>query len=120
MRRFVQGPKVHRPAKVFYSVVNRINHWIAKRNLARFPQLAIFSFDHIGLKINIEGRYENSQLLLVEQFISEKLPNSSNEVMLDIGANIGNHSVFFSRFFHASHPQSRCVCVTVWTFSWCP
>lgn len=96
---YVTGPKFYRPAKAFYSVVNRINHRIAKRNIASFPQLAIFSFDHIGLCINNEGRYENVQLQLVEQFISEKLLNSSKSAMLDIGANIGNHSVFFSRFF---------------------
>ena len=95
MSSYVTGPKFYRPAKAFYSVVNRINHRIAKRNLASFPQLAIFSFDHIGLCINNEGRYENIQLQLVEQFISEKLLNSSNSAMLDIGANIGNHSVFF-------------------------
>lgn len=47
----------------------------------------------------MEGRYENSPLLLVEKFVAEKLVHSKNEVLLDIGANIGNHSVFLSSMF---------------------
>ena len=49
--------------------------------------------------MNLEGRYENSPLLLVEEFIEKKLANSRDKIALDIGANIGNHSIFFAKKF---------------------
>ena len=39
----------------------------------------------------------------MEKFINEKLPDSKNFSALDIGANIGNHSVFLSKFFKKIH-----------------
>ena len=47
----------------------------------------------------MDGRYENENLILLEKFINEKIPNSDEEIALDIGANIGNHSIFFSKYF---------------------
>lgn len=52
------------------------------------------------MSINLDGRYENTELTLLEQFIKKKLPNSHKNTALDIGANIGNHSVFLSKFFN--------------------
>ena len=99
MKTFVKGRKVRVYNKLFRMVINRINHSIARKNIITNPQLVIFSFDHIGLSLNIEGRYENSPLYLVEEFIQQKLPNASNRTVLDIGANIGNHSIFFAKMF---------------------
>lgn len=99
MKTFVEGPKVSVSSKIFKIILNRLNHFIARKNILNYPQLVIFSFDHIGLSINMEGRYENSPLRLVEKFIHDKLPNAQDQVLLDIGANIGNHSVFFSSMF---------------------
>jgi FkbM family methyltransferase len=81
-------------------VLHRINRSIAQKNIKNYSQLIIFSFDHIGLSINLDGRYENSELKLLEQFIKKKIPNSHKHTALDIGANIGNHSVFLSKFFN--------------------
>ena len=47
----------------------------------------------------MDGRYENDNLILLEKFINEKIPDSNQEIALDIGANIGNHSIFFSKYF---------------------
>ena len=80
-------------------MLNRINHIIAKRNFLKNPQLVILSFDHIGLKINLDGRYENDMLIVLKEFIKKRIPNSNNFSLIDIGANIGNHSIFFSDFF---------------------
>ena len=88
-----------KPFKIFKILLNNINHQIAKKNIFNNPQLVILSFDHIGLKINLDGRYENDLLLVLKEFIKNKIPNSNNLYCLDIGANIGNHSVFFSEFF---------------------
>lgn len=61
------------------------------------PQLAIFSFDGIGTTINVKGIYERVQLdSLLGWLQSNKLIKGS---ALDIGANIGNHSLYFSKFY---------------------
>ena len=57
MKAFVTGKKVQVYNKIFKFLMNRLNHWIARKNIINNPQLVIFSFDHIGLTINMEGRY---------------------------------------------------------------
>ena len=84
---------------IFKLFLNRLNHNIARKNRLNYPQLVILSFDHIGLKINLDGRYENHLLEYLEKFIKQKIPNSRELCVLDIGANIGNHSIFFSDLF---------------------
>jgi FkbM family methyltransferase len=83
----------------FRILVNRYNHSVASKHISSNPQLAIFSFDHIGLRINLDGRYENRTLLLVKSFLAQLNIDFGGTVALDIGANIGNHSVFFSDIF---------------------
>lgn len=65
--------------------------------------MAIFSHDHIGHVINVEGRYEDDYLRAAFGWMSGFLKNMNELVALDIGANIGNHSVFFSRYFRGVH-----------------
>lgn len=84
---------------LFKIAINRINHYIAKKNIESYPQLAILAFDHIGLSINLNGRYENDLLCLIGDFIKEIISNSNEKIALDIGANIGNHSLYFSELF---------------------
>lgn len=62
--------------------------------------MAVFANDLIGTSINQHGFYESAQLDLLMQFLSSFWPEFKNGVCLDIGANIGNHSVFFSRYFN--------------------
>ena len=99
MNAYVQGRKTSAHNNIFKIILNRINHVIARKNIEKNPQLVIFSFDHIGLSLNLEGRYENSSLLLVEEFIEKKITEARDKVALDIGANIGNHSIFFAKKF---------------------
>lgn len=99
MKSFVQGRKIRAGGMIFKIILNRINHSIALKNIVTNPQLVTFSFDHIGLCLNLEGRYENSTLLLVEEFIKNKMPSAKDKTALDIGANIGNHSIFFANNF---------------------
>jgi FkbM family methyltransferase len=82
--------------KIFLSYINNI---IARKNIKKFPQLAIFSFEDIGLIINLDGRYEDENLQLIEKFIKDNLLDSKLKIALDIGANIGNHSLFLSQYF---------------------
>ena len=82
-----------------YILINRYNHYLAKNHIEKYPQVAIFSFDHVGLKINLEGRYENNNLLFIRNYLETVIHNPHNTAALDIGANIGNHSIYFSDFF---------------------
>jgi FkbM family methyltransferase len=94
----------------FNILINHYNHWLAKNHLKNYPQVAIFSFDHIGLRINLEGRYENRDLFLIRDYLKSVIPYPYNSTALDIGANIGNHSVYFSDFFEgvfAFEPNPR-------------
>lgn len=99
MKTLVQGSKSKSGSKIFKIILERICSKIGRKNIVTFPQLAILSFDHIGHSINIEGRYENSSLLLVEEFITKKMPDCKQKTALDIGANIGNHSIFLANNF---------------------
>lgn len=82
-----------------------IGQYITKRNLSRlngrhighFPQVACFAFDLITTDIHLNGRYERAELELLAQEIFPKLP--SRRLCLDIGANIGNHSLAFAEHF---------------------
>ena len=100
MRKIITGTARFEPLKILRILVNGINHRLAQGHLRRFPQLAIFSFDHIGLRINLDGRYEGGSLDLIGHFIQAYIKNSHQSVAIDVGANIGNHSLFFSEFFH--------------------
>jgi FkbM family methyltransferase len=63
------------------------------------PQLCVSNFDHISTRINYFGRYERDLLDFAFEFISVNFPDSFSKSALDAGANIGNHSLFFSKFY---------------------
>lgn len=103
MRHHTKTAIFYQPGKLFKLVINRINHKIARKNIKTNQQLAVFAFDHIGLIINLDGRYEDLILCLLEQFILKNFPEAGEQAALDIGANVGNHSVFLSKFFKTVH-----------------
>lgn len=94
-----RGTKTYRPWYLLRMILNQINHKIARRNIRQFPQLAIFSFDNIGLTINLEGRYERDILDALSRFLTQHLDIDTDTAVIDVGANIGNHSIFFSQIF---------------------
>jgi FkbM family methyltransferase len=63
----------------------------------RFPQVACFAFDHISTEIAVCGRFERAAL----EFFSSQLFNrmKNRRLCLDVGANIGNHSLAFAEHF---------------------
>lgn len=74
--------------------LNKVAHSLIADNN---PQVAIFAFDHIGIQINLRGVYELEELTSTLAWLNEsQLINGS---ALDIGANIGNHSLFFARHY---------------------
>jgi FkbM family methyltransferase len=62
-----------------------------------YPNLAVFAFDHIGHSIAVDGIYEREELQIISEWLSKN--NLIRGVALDIGANIGNHSIFFSKLY---------------------
>ncbi|MDE0305342.1 MAG: FkbM family methyltransferase [Albidovulum sp.] len=80
---------------------------LSEEYLTEYPQLAIFSYDNISNYIQLRGRYENDELTYLENHI---FPRLKPGICLDIGANIGNHSVAFAPFFQkviAFEPNPR-------------
>lgn len=96
---------------IFQKFLRRTNKRVAKANFKHTKhRLAVFSFDHIGLMINQFGVYEGEELQLVFNFLAPFRDRFKSASILDIGANIGNHAVFFSDHFanvHAFEPNPR-------------
>jgi FkbM family methyltransferase len=64
------------------------------------PQLAIFAFEHVGQHIELSGAYEKDELEALFSWVETVTPGVLAEgVALDVGANVGNHAVRFSRKF---------------------
>lgn len=66
-------------------------------------QLAVSSFDYVGTAINISGVYEKEELDLFFEWLQQHSPLLKTTAALDIGANVGNHSLYFSDFFSSVH-----------------
>ena len=65
----------------------------------KYPNLAIFAFDGIGLDISFFGIFDKKSLRGLEDCIFKKI-DTQNSVCIDIGANIGNHTLYFAQFFN--------------------
>lgn len=59
--------------------------------------MAVFCRDPITQEIQESGFFEHQELSLI--FSALQISNKINGIALDIGANIGNHSLFFDQFF---------------------
>mgnify|MGYP001184277305 CR=1 FL=1 len=79
--------------------IRLILHKLSRRHIKKNSQLVVFSFDHIAHAINLDGLYEKNNLELLIYWINSNCPSFLNGNVLDIGANIGNHSLFFSNYF---------------------
>ncbi|WP_439142073.1 FkbM family methyltransferase [Pseudooctadecabacter sp.] len=78
-------------------ITRKFLHRQSQIHVSQYPQLACFAFDQITHSIHLEGRYENDILGFLAASIFPNLP--SGGTCLDIGANIGNHSLAFSGHF---------------------
>lgn len=61
--------------------------------LRRYPQMCCYSFDVISLFISVDGRYEREELELIRSRFRDYI---AGRTVLDIGANIGNHTLVFA------------------------
>jgi len=71
----------------------------AKRN----RKMAIFANDLIGISINQFGVYEKEELDILFDFLAPLQEIFAAGSCLDIGANIGNHSIYFAPIFATVH-----------------
>lgn len=71
-------------------------HYILKKN---YEQLVVYSHDTVSTEINLDGIYEKDFLFYLKKFLKKKY-DLENETVLDVGAYIGNHSIFFSKIFN--------------------
>jgi len=69
----------------------------------RGQRMAIFANDYIGILVNQFGIFEREELDSLFEFLCPLAEQFKGATALDIGANIGNHSIYFSRSFSAVH-----------------
>lgn len=62
-------------------------------------QLVVFSFDSIAQQINLHGLYERKELEIFFLWAKKDRSYIFDGIAVDIGANIGNHSLYFSDLF---------------------
>ncbi len=71
------------------------------------PQMAVFAHDHIGKIILLHGAFEYEELEALSDWLGDRF---REKTMLDLGANIGNHSVYLAPQFkqvRAYEPNPR-------------
>lgn len=75
----------------------QLNVWVSKKN---YPSLACIPDDHIGREIIVKGLHEEGLLnFLFKKMLVSWISEFKTGVILDVGANIGNHTCFFARYF---------------------
>jgi FkbM family methyltransferase len=92
-----------RKNRYFKQIIYYINRYLSNKYIKKNLQaLAGFSYDGIHHHINIFGTYETDEIDILEKLIQNKIRKP--KIALDIGANIGNHSVrLFSSLFKKVH-----------------
>jgi FkbM family methyltransferase len=85
----------------FIRVPLRVIIWkLGAKNLKKNGQIYGPIFDYITTEIILDGRFENNLLACLETFFkNDENFKSKQSTCIDIGANIGNHSLFFSKWF---------------------
>lgn len=98
----------HHQSRDLADLINgKIDRLIERRargfNQARGRKMAIFAHDHIGIQINHHGLYDKRELELLFRFLAPLEAAFRAGVALDIGANIGNHALYFAGRFRVVH-----------------
>lgn len=68
-----KAKKIHSARERVFSILAALcGIHMAKRHRGKFPQVAIFSFDQVGILINAEGRYEGQALTAITEFLQSR------------------------------------------------
>lgn len=73
---------------------------LSQQHSKKYKPIANYSYDYISQTIAIDGIYEIKDLELINSFLLNKFPDVFKGTCLDIGANIGNHTLYYSKQFH--------------------
>jgi len=78
--------------------------WLKRHNISvskkGYPLLVGAPNDYMGREIIVTGLHEEDLLnVLFKKVLVPFLPEFNTGVILDVGANIGNHTCFFARYF---------------------
>lgn len=103
MKRVFYAARHREPWRIVTLAVFELMHRRARRLSRSNPQLAVFAFDRVGMVINRDGRFEKWSLEAVRDFLLDRGLWRTDATVLDVGANIGNHAVFFAQDFAAVH-----------------
>jgi len=94
----------HRLGRIYYLkhiletlLIRWLSSYASKHLKANEPQVCLFAFDGIANTINVKGIYERELLDTVFGWLQANALIQG--VALDIGANIGNHSLYFSKWY---------------------
>lgn len=78
----------------------RVRRLAAQRRRCQAPRIACFADDDIGAQVLAHGWYEDLLLqALFERFLRSHAAAFRSGVAVDVGANIGNHTLWFARRF---------------------
>ena len=80
-------------------MVKYLDRRAAQNRRVRGSRMAIFANEHVGIQINQYGVYEIQELTLLFDFVKPLGDAFAQATVIDAGANIGNHSLFFSHHF---------------------
>lgn len=92
--------------------LQKLKNYVARKILLKnremyhaqgFPTQIGYINDYIGISISVEGIYEVEELDVIFDFLSKSNYDFTKKSALDIGANIGNHSLYFSKIFKTVH-----------------
>ena len=78
-------------------ILSKVLRRAAKKSSTINLPIATYANDYITQKIILDGWFEKRELYAVEKFFSSM--QLDKKICIDAGANIGNHSLFFSRIF---------------------
>lgn len=80
-------------------MVKYLDRRAALNRQVRGTRMAIFANEHVGIQINQYGVYEIQELTVLFDFLKPLTDEFAQATIIDAGANIGNHSLYFSRYF---------------------
>lgn len=80
-------------------MVKYLDRRAAQNRQVRGGRMAIFANEHVGIQINQYGVYEIQELTVLFDFLKPLGNAFAGATVIDAGANIGNHSLYFSRYF---------------------
>jgi len=78
-------------------ILSKLLRRAAKKSSSINLPIATYANDYITQKIILDGWFEKRELYAVEKFFSSM--QLDKKICIDAGANIGNHSLFFSKLF---------------------